>query len=113
MESFKKEVQAIAVKQVQRVFKEPLSKIKFDDLLQYMKDILDNSLMNKSLKRSNSLDNFSNYTADYENGLDFSTVAVNENDLDYSTDSVVKDSFDNSSDFRKILNSSFVMRGRI
>lgn len=104
------------MKQVQNVFQEPLSKIKFDDLLQYTKDILDNSLLNRSLKRSGSLEISDNSTVnDFQNGFDVSTVTVVENGLDdspvtalkgtfdNSTMTDVEDNFDNSTDFRKIL----------
>ncbi|XP_026323963.1 uncharacterized protein LOC113233164 isoform X2 [Hyposmocoma kahamanoa] len=121
VEAFKTEIQSIAMKQVQKIFGEPLSRIKFDDLLQYMKDILDDTLLSKSLKRSNSEDGFYNSTY-VDNDIDVSTVPIVENDLDHSTDTVVKDSLNNSpdvedtlknsTDFRKIRTGSQTLRDR-
>lgn len=113
VEAFKAEVQAIAMKQIQRIFKGPLSNIKFDDLLQYMKDIVDNTLLNK-IKRSNSEENFNNSTSIQE-GLDVSTITVvglSDTTVIAVKDSLnrtvtnVKDTSRNTTDFRKILNNS-------
>lgn len=114
VEAFKADVQAIAMQQIQRIFKGPLSKIKFDDLLQYMKDIVDNTLLNK-IKRSNYEVTFNNSTSIQEDldvstinevGLDDTTVTALKDSLNNSTVADVEDTSRNTTDFRKILNDS-------
>lgn len=107
VEAFKVEIQRIATKLVQKIFKEPLSKIKFDDLLQYTKDILDNTL----IKRSNSADNFDEFSV-IDNDSDVLNGTVVPNALRDSTGTAAEDTFHNSPDFRKILNGSLFMRLR-
>lgn len=97
------------MKQVQKIFREPLSKIKFDDLLQNMKDIVDNTLMSKSPKRSNSNDNFNNAIED-----DASTVSNHSAVREGSNNPAdVEDALNNSPYVQNILNGSQILRDEV
>lgn len=101
VEAFKSEIQKVATKQVQTIFAEPLSKIAFDDILQYMKDILANTL----IKRTDSVEGFNNST-------EFETVTATGNELEKSAVIDVEAALDNTADFRKIPNGSVIARVR-
>lgn len=107
VEAFKEEIQKVASRQVQTVFREPLSKIPFDDLLQFMKDILANTV----IKRSDTVEE-SNNSTDFDNYLDIATTTVVGNVLENSTVTDVEDTFDNTTDLRKISNVSVITRDR-
>lgn len=99
------------MQQVQKIFREPLSKIKFDDLLQNLKDIVNNTLMSKSRKRSNSNDNFNN-TTHVEDGVDASTVS-NHSAVREGSNNPAEDTLNNSPYVQNILNGSQILRDEV